>query len=98
MSHLIYLRSFLSVYRHNSISRAADALHLTQPAVSRHVKVLEGRLGCKLFERLPRGLAATPAANELERQVGSHLDALEAALGISGGRNAGLAGARHGGS
>ena len=95
MSHLLYLRSFLSVYRHNSISRAADALHLTQPAVSRHIKVLEGRLGCKLFERLPRGLASTPAANELERQVGSHLDALEAVVGISGGKNEGLAGVIH---
>lgn len=98
MSHLIYLRSFLSVYRHNSISRAADALHLTQPAVSRHIKVLEGRLGCKLFERLPRGLASTPAANELERQVGAHLDALEAVVGISGGKNEGLAGTIHVGS
>jgi DNA-binding transcriptional LysR family regulator len=98
MSHLLYLRSFLSVYRHNSISRAADALHLTQPAVSRHIKVLEGHLGCKLFERLPRGLASTPAASELERQVGSHLDALEAAVGISGGKNEGLAGTIHVGS
>jgi DNA-binding transcriptional LysR family regulator len=98
MSHLLYLRSFLNVYRHNSISRAADALHLTQPAVSRHIKVLEGRLGCKLFERLPRGLAATPAANELERQVGSHLDALEAVVSISGGKNEGLAGVIHVGS
>jgi DNA-binding transcriptional LysR family regulator len=95
MSHLLYLRSFLSVYRHNSISRAADALHLTQPAVSRHIKVLEGRLGCKLFERLPRGLASTPAANELERQVGSHLDALETIVGVSGGKNEGLAGLVH---
>lgn len=98
MSHLLYLRSFLSVYRHNSISRAADALHLTQPAVSRHIKVLEGRLGCKLFERLPRGLAATPAAHELERQVGAHLDALEAVVGISGGKSEGLAGTIHVGS
>jgi DNA-binding transcriptional LysR family regulator len=98
MSHLLYLRSFLNVYRHNSISRAADALHLTQPAVSRHIKVLEGRLGSKLFERLPRGLAATPAANELERQVGSHLDALEAVVGISGGKNEGVAGTIHVGS
>jgi DNA-binding transcriptional LysR family regulator len=80
------------------ISRAADALHLTQPAVSRHIKVLESRLGCKLFERLPRGLASTPAANELERQVGSHLDALEAVIGISGGKNKGLAGLIHVGS
>ncbi|MEA3105816.1 MAG: hypothetical protein QOI88_421 [Gammaproteobacteria bacterium] len=98
MSHLVYLRSFLSVYRHNSISRAADALHLTQPAVSRHIKVLESRLGCKLFERLPRGLASTPGANELERQVGSHLDALEAVVGISGGKNEALAGILHVGS
>jgi DNA-binding transcriptional LysR family regulator len=98
MSHLLYLRSFLNVYRHNSISRAADVLHLTQPAVSRHIKVLEGRLGCKLFERLPRGLAATPAANELERKVGSHLDALEAVVGISGGKNEGVAGTIHMGS
>jgi Transcriptional regulator len=98
MSHLLYLRSFLSVYRHNSISRAADALHLTQPAVSRHIKVLEGRLGCKLFERLPRGLASTPAAHELERQVGAHLDALEAVVGISGGKSEGLAGIIHVGS
>lgn len=98
MSRLIYLRSFLTVYRHNSISRAADALHLTQPAVSRHIKVLESRLGCRLFERLPRGLAATPAANDLERQVGSHLDALEAVVGISGAKNEGLAGTIHVGS
>jgi DNA-binding transcriptional LysR family regulator len=98
MSHLLYLRSFLSVYRHSSISRAAEALHLTQPAVSRHIKVLEGRLGCKLFERLPRGLASTPAANELERQVGSHVDALEAVVGIPGGKKEGLAGTIHVGS
>ena len=98
MSHLLYLRSFLSVYRHNSISRAADALHLTQPAVSRHIKVLESRLGCRLFERLPRGVASTPAANELERQVGTHLDALETVVGIAGGKNEALAGVIHVGS
>jgi DNA-binding transcriptional LysR family regulator len=92
MSHLVYLRSFLSVYRHNSISRAAETLHLTQPAVSRHIKVLESRLDCVLFERLPRGLASTPAANELERQVGSHLDALEAVVGVAGAKNEAVAG------
>ena len=80
MSYLLYLRSFVSVYRHSSISRAASALSLTQPAVSRHVKLLEGRLGATLFTRLPRGLAPTPAAVELERQAGPHLDALEGML------------------
>ena len=92
MSHLVYLKSFLSVHRHSSISRAAHALNLTQPAVSRHIKVLESRLGCKLFERLPRGLGTTPAGSELERRVASHLDALEAVVGLSDGTNDGLAG------
>ncbi|KAE8760731.1 LysR family transcriptional regulator [Paraburkholderia madseniana] len=98
MSQLLYLRSFLSVYRHNSISKAADALHLTQPAVSRHIKVLENHLQCKLFERLPRGLASTPAATELERQVGPHLDALQRVVDSAGSKNASLEGIIHAGS
>ena len=81
MAYLIHLRSFLAVYRHSSISKAARALHLTQPAVSRHIKTLESHLDRRLFERLPRGLAATPAATALERRVGPHLDALESAVG-----------------
>ena len=95
MSYLTHLRSFLSVYRHNSISKAARALHLTQPAVSRHIKTLESHLDRQLFERLPRGLAATPAANELERRVGPHLDALESAIGAAH-RNDDAAGSRIG--
>ncbi|MBP6706143.1 MAG: LysR family transcriptional regulator, partial [Achromobacter sp.] len=84
MSYLLYLRSFVSVYRHSSISRAASTLSLTQPAVSRHVKLLEAHLGATLFTRLPRGLAPTPAAIELERQAGPHLDALEGMLDARG--------------
>lgn len=94
MSYLLYLRSFVSVYRHSSISRAASALSLTQPAVSRHVKLLEARLGATLFTRLPRGLAPTPAAVELERQAGPHLDALEGMLDSRGAGGA-LAGVAH---
>jgi len=85
MSHLLYLRTFLSVFRHSSISRAAETLHLTQPAVSRHIKVLEARLGFRLFERLPRGLVSTPAGHELERRIASHIDALEMIVGLSEG-------------
>ncbi|WP_083941174.1 LysR family transcriptional regulator [Pseudoduganella violaceinigra] len=80
MSYLPHLRSFLAVFRHNSISRAATQLQLTQPAVSRHIKILESRLKTPLFVRLPRGLSPTPAAAELERQAAPHLDALEALL------------------
>jgi DNA-binding transcriptional LysR family regulator len=81
MSYLPHLRSFLAVFRHNSISRAAAQLQLTQPAVSRHIKILETHLKMPLFVRLPRGLSPTPAAAELERQAAPHLDALEALLG-----------------
>ncbi len=95
MSYLLHLRSFLSVYRHNSISRAALSLQLTQPAVSRHVKILEARLQTQLFTRLPRGLAPTPAAVELERQSGPHLDALEAIIGSGAGQRQALAGVVH---
>lgn len=95
MSYLPHLRSFLSVYRHNSISRAALALQLTQPAVSRHIKILEARLQSQLFTRLPRGLAPTPAAIELERQAGPHLDALDALVGSGAGQHDDLAGVLH---
>lgn len=78
MSYLPQLRTFLTIYRQNSISKAAEVLHLTQPAVSSHLKLLEARIGQRLFERLARGIAPTNAAHELARVAGGHLDALEA--------------------
>lgn len=95
MSYLLHLRTFLAVYRHNSISRGAIQLQLTQPAVSRHVKILEARLHSPLFMRLPRGLAPTPAAVELERRVATHLDALEAVIGAGVATRDALAGVIH---
>ncbi|HAO33486.1 MAG TPA: LysR family transcriptional regulator [Candidatus Competibacter sp.] len=53
------LRAFEVSARHLSFTRAAVELHLTQAAVSQHVKNLEGRLGVRLFRRVPRGLALT---------------------------------------
>ena len=47
------------------IGRAADALRLTQPAVSGHVKALEARLQLKLFERTPSGIRLTRAGESL---------------------------------
>jgi DNA-binding transcriptional LysR family regulator len=95
MSYLPHLRSFLAVYRHNSISRAATQLQLTQPAVSRHIKILEARLKKPLFVRLPRGLLPTPAAVELERQAAPHLDALEGLVAVGGAPRDALAGVVH---
>jgi DNA-binding transcriptional LysR family regulator len=77
MLNLSQLRSFQSIYRLGSFSKAAEHLNLTQPALSKQIRQLEQRLGHTLFTRLPRGIAATPAAHELSRRIGPHLDALE---------------------
>ena len=53
------LRIFYTVARHRSFSRAADALEISQPAVSIQVQELEKSLGMPLFHRRPRGLQLT---------------------------------------
>jgi LysR family transcriptional regulator of beta-lactamase len=53
------LRAFEVSARHLSFTRAALELHVTQTAVSQHVKNLENRIGAQLFRRLPRGLTLT---------------------------------------
>ncbi|ATG75809.1 LysR family transcriptional regulator [Zobellella denitrificans] len=56
---------FEAVARHGSFTRAAAELCLTQSAVSKQIKVLEGSLGLVLFERQPRGIALTRAGQAL---------------------------------
>lgn len=75
------LRSFLAVYRTGSITAAAHTLGLSQPAVTAQVKALEAALDRPLFDRLPRGVAPTAAADELARRVAGPLDALDAVAG-----------------
>ena len=55
------LRVFHAVVRRESYSRAAEDLHISQPAVSRHVLDLEEELGSKLFHRLGRRIVLTEA-------------------------------------
>ena len=50
---------FLAVARARSFRRAGEALHLSQPALSQHVRELETALGARLFDRLPRSVALT---------------------------------------
>lgn len=56
---LSQLRTFQTVARLNSFSRAADELHLTQPAVSSQIVALENALKVKLFDRLGKSIALT---------------------------------------
>ena len=71
-----HLRSFLAIVRFGGYHRAADALHLTQPAVSRHIRRLEEQFGEPLFARRGRGVQLTPygerAAAELADVLSAH--------------------------
>jgi len=59
------LEIFLKVAELGSFSRAADALFLTQPTVSEHVRALEDELGVQLLDRLGRGTTPTKAGTLL---------------------------------
>jgi DNA-binding transcriptional LysR family regulator len=59
------LKVFESVARNLSFSRAAEELHLTQPAVSTQVKRLEEHAGLPLFEQLGKKIHLTPAGTEM---------------------------------
>jgi molybdate transport repressor ModE-like protein len=81
------------VVRHGSFSKAAQALFLTQPAVSRQVAKLEREIGVRLLERTPGGLRLTDAgrvAVDRAEAIAGHLAAAEAELeaiaAVSAGR------------
>jgi DNA-binding transcriptional LysR family regulator len=60
---------FLSVIDHVTISRAAEVMNITQPALSKSIKQLEDRIGVPLFERWPKGMRATPYGEILARRA-----------------------------
>ncbi|VWX62443.1 DNA-binding transcriptional regulator, LysR family [Burkholderiales bacterium 8X] len=74
------LRLFDAIYRARSVSRAAESLHLTQPAASHGLGRLRLLLGDALFVRAPGGVAPTPRAERLAVAVQSALGTLEEAL------------------
>ncbi len=59
------LRAFVIVADQGSFSLAADRLHLTQPAVSKRIALLENQLGVKVFDRTGRTVNLTEAGSEL---------------------------------
>jgi len=61
------LRTFLEVNRTRHFGEAAEALHLTQAAVSARIKLLESILGVKVFDRLKRDIRLTPEGHRLLR-------------------------------
>ncbi|MFI8182001.1 LysR family transcriptional regulator [Actinacidiphila glaucinigra] len=73
---LALLRTFVTVHRAGSFTRAAQLLGLSQPAVTSQIRSLERQVGRPLFLRLPRGVAPTPVGDDLAHRVAPHLDAL----------------------
>jgi DNA-binding transcriptional LysR family regulator len=82
------LKAFLAVARVGHLTRAADQLHITQPAVSKQIKALEEELGVLLFDRLPTGMALTQAGQTLlpqaERTLFNAMEMLSAAKRLQG--------------
>jgi len=81
------LKVFVAVYRHQSITLAAEEMGMTQPGVSGLLKRLHQQVGSQLFVRSGRGIAPTHHAHELIRHVEPALiqitNALESLNGFS---------------
>ncbi|MFJ1748937.1 LysR family transcriptional regulator [Streptomyces sp. NPDC088116] len=73
---LALLRTFVTVHRAGSFTRAAALLGLSQPAVTGQIRTLERQLGRPLFLRQARGVTPTTIGDELAHRAAPHLDAL----------------------
>jgi DNA-binding transcriptional LysR family regulator len=87
------LTVFLEATRHMNFARAAETLHLTQPAISMQIRQLENVVGLPLFERIGKKLSLTHAGelfrHHAARVIGELQDAdqaLQAVKGLRGGR------------
>jgi len=82
------LRLFLAVLDSGGVARAAQARHLSQPAVSEHLRGLEAFFGVRLFERAGRGVRPTAAAHVIEpfvrQALGLVASAEQAAIELQG--------------
>lgn len=82
------LKTLVAVAREGSITRASELLHLSQPAVSAHIKAIEDALALTLFERTPRGMRLTGDGQRLlakaEQTLAAHRDLMAEATRIKG--------------
>jgi len=74
-----HMRMIAALEQHGSVSAAASALNMSQPAASRVIAEMEAILNARLLERMPRGVALTPYGEALARRARSILAELREA-------------------
>jgi len=72
-----WYRSFIAVYRSGTVTEAAKARFLTQPAISQHIAALESANGHALFQRTARKMIPTEHGKALYSRTASAMDGLE---------------------
>ena len=72
-----HLRACLAVAEAGSITGAAEALHLTQPAITQGVRNIEERFGAELFRRTKTGVELTPAGEVMRRRLERAFELME---------------------
>ncbi|HPE31364.1 MAG TPA: LysR family transcriptional regulator [Parvularculaceae bacterium] len=77
-----HLRACLAVAEAGSITGAAEALHLTQPAITQGVRNIEERFGAELFRRTKTGVELTPAGEVMRRRLERAFELMEEALSL----------------
>ncbi len=85
---LTELKTFVAVAQSGSITHASKVVHLSQPAVSAHIKTLEEELGLALFDRTSRGMTLTADGKRLlfraEQTIAAHRELLDEAARAKG--------------
>jgi len=74
-----WYRSFIYIYKYNSVSEAARTRIMTQPAMSQHLASLEAEVGEPLFIRTARKMIPTERGKELYSQIAPLIESLESA-------------------
>lgn len=74
---LSQFRTLIRVAELGSLSKAADRLHIAQPALSRHIRLLEDELRVRLFDRHGRGMVLTEAGQDVLRHAIRIMDEVE---------------------
>jgi DNA-binding transcriptional LysR family regulator len=90
--NLQQLHAFTTIVESGSLGRAAELLHVTQPALSRSIKRLEEQIGASLFERHSKGMQLTaigeallPHATLLQREADNAREEIDAMRGLAKG-------------